>query len=92
MRLSLTLGTLLCALGIMIIVGPNTPPNIHEYEHAIVNVQPQPIEEADKGDVDSAMPARFIYIQFSGEDSRMIQLQNVSDVISERLSKYSVEP
>lgn len=82
MRLSLAMSALLCVLGIMVITGPDASP---EYEDVVVNTH------STKEESGSATPARFVYIQFPGEDSRMIQLQNVSDVISERLSKYSTE-
>ena len=81
MRLSLTMSALLCVLGIMIITGPEAP---DEYENAVIT---HSVKEGSR----SAVPARFVYIQFPGEDSKMIQLQHVSDVISERLSEYSTE-
>ena len=32
----------------------------------------------------SAMPARFIYVQFPGEDSKIVTLQDLGDMINQR--------
>jgi hypothetical protein len=36
----------------------------------------------------NAVPARFVYIQFSGEESKMIQFQHVGSIISQRISQH----
>ena len=82
MKLSLTISALLCVLGIAVITDSHAPNNP---ETVIVNTHS--IGEEPK----NVTPVRFVYIQFPGESSQMIQLQNVSEAISERLSEYSVE-
>lgn len=80
MKLSLAMGALLCTLGIAVITHSKAtaPVNAH------VSMPGSFIEESV-----SAKPARFVYIQFTGENSQMIRLQDVSGALSERLSEYS---
>ncbi len=82
MKLSLTVGALLCTLGIAVITHSRATAPVIDYT-TIMN--PNPIDE----DSINATPVRFVYIQFSGENSQMIQLQDVSGKLSERLSEYS---
>jgi len=80
MKLSLAMSALLCVLGVAVIAIPNTP---GIYEEAIINTHSTSEEPRN------VVPVRYVYIQFPGEDSKMIQLRNVSGVLSERLSEYS---
>jgi hypothetical protein len=81
MRLSYTLGAFLCALGIAMICAPNvlTPSNEGHTETPYIET------------AETAKPVRLVYIRFAGENSQMIQLQDVEGVLSQRLSEFSVE-
>jgi len=85
MRLRLTLSAMACALCFVMIAikGEFMKP-----AEMIGLTDATPEIQAPMGNV---TPARFVYIQFTGETSQMIQLQDVGGVLSERLSEFSVE-
>ena len=80
MKLSLTVGVLLCTLGIAVITHSNATTPVVDYTITMSHGAEDSI---------NATPVRFVYIQFSGENSQMIQLQDVGGKLSERLSEYS---
>lgn len=80
MKLSLTISALLCTLGLAVITQSRATGPVLDY--AVIE---SPLTESSI----NAKPARFVYIQFTGENSQVIQLQDVSGVLSERLSQYS---
>ena len=73
---------LLCGAGIITITGHNTAGA--ERLEATAEV----VEFAKETSI--AIPARFVYIQFPGEDSKMIQLQHVGSIISQRLTQPAI--
>ena len=81
MRLSYTIGAFICTFAIAIFSVPNlvTPSTNAEGESTYIDMN------------ENAIPAQFVYIRFSGENSQMVQLKDVEGVLSERLSEYSVE-